>query len=116
MRRSIQMTAAIAGLVLAMGTSQAGAQAALPDISHATAHPPVRLRCDGDPPLAFTIIYYDTNPATLVADRHGHKIEMIQQPMASGIRYTAAGASYSEHQGVSWIIWPGHAKALRCVR
>jgi uncharacterized protein len=80
------------------------------------ARPPIRFRCDGDPPLGFTITYYATNPGTLVAERRGQKIVMVQQPMASGIRYTAANASYGEHQGVSWITWPGQPRALRCVR
>jgi len=80
------------------------------------ARPPFRFRCDGDPPLGFTITYYATNPGTLVAERRGQKIVMVQQPMASGIRYTAANASYAEHQGVSWITWPGQPRPLRCVR
>jgi uncharacterized protein len=88
-------------------SSQAGLPPALP---------PVRLRCDGDPPLGFTIAYYATTPGTLVAQRRDQKIVMIQQMMASGIRYTAANASYAEHQGVSWITWPGQPRPLRCVR
>jgi uncharacterized protein len=80
------------------------------------ARPPYRLRCDGDPPLGFTITYYATNPSTLVAQRRDQKIAMVQQPMGSGIRYTAANATYAEHQGVSWITWPGQARPLRCVQ
>src|ERR1700758_2337684 len=49
------------------------------------ARPPIRLRCDGDPPFGFTITYYATNPQTLVAERRGQKIVMVQQPMGSGI-------------------------------
>jgi hypothetical protein len=41
---------------------------------------------------------------------------MVQQPMASGIRYAAPGAAYAEHQGVSWITWPGQPRPLRCLR
>jgi uncharacterized protein len=77
---------------------------------------PFRFRCDGDPPLGFTITYYATNPSTLVAQRRDRKIVMVQQPMASGIRYAAPGATYAEHQGVSWITWPGQPRPLRCLR
>ena len=80
------------------------------------ARPPIRLRCDGDPPFGFTITYYATNPQTLVAERRGQKIVMVQQPMGSGIRFAAARASYGEHQGVSWITWPGQPRTLRCAR
>lgn len=79
------------------------------------ARPSFRVRCDGDPPLSFTITYYATNPGTLVAEHRGRKIVMVQQLMASGIRYAAQGASYAEHQGVSWIIWPAQPRPLRCL-
>jgi len=89
-------------------------------VSSAAGLPPARLpfrwRCDGDPPLAFTITYYATDPGTLVAERRGQRIVMVQQPTASGVRYTATGASYAEHQGVASINWPGQPHALRCVR
>ena len=80
------------------------------------ARPPIRLRCDGDPPLGFTITYYATDPGTLVAEHRGEMIVMLQQLTASGVRYTWSAASYSEHQGVSWIAWPGQPRPLRCVR
>jgi Membrane-bound lysozyme-inhibitor of c-type lysozyme len=107
------MTAGLA-LVAAAGPVQASAHAST--VGLPPARPPVRFRCDGDPPLAFTITYYATDPGTLVAERRGRRIVMTQQPMASGVRYTAAGASFAEHQGVAWITWPGQPRPLRCVR
>jgi uncharacterized protein len=89
-------------------------------VSSAAGLPPARLpfrfRCDGDPPLAFTITYYATDPGTLVAEWRGQRIVVVQQPMASGVRYTAAGASYAEHQGIASITWPGQPRPLRCVQ
>lgn len=79
------------------------------------AQPPVRFRCDGDPPLAFTVTFDDREPGSVVVEHHGRRITMQQQPMASGIRYTADEASYSEHQGEARITWPGLRPALRCL-
>lgn len=81
---------------------------------NAPALPPVGFRCDGDPPVAFTITFYQTHPAMLVAERRGQRIIMTQQVTASGILYKGIDSEYAEHQGEARIVWPGQPMPLRC--
>ena len=78
------------------------------------AMPPVWFRCDGDPPLGFKITFYKSGVGSLVAERHGTRVVMVQDPTASGIRYSGDGSEFAEHQGIARIIWPGLPGALRC--
>jgi hypothetical protein len=82
-------------------------------LSPALASPPIRLRCAGDPPLAFAL-NYASGGRTMVLTRRGQHRQLMQQPSASGTWYTAPGVSYREHQGYAIIMWPGQARPLVC--
>lgn len=75
---------------------------------------PVGYACEGvaDQPVTATF-YPDTEPATAVITVGNDQVIAFQQPMASGVRYTADGVEFQEHQGEVTLIWFGSTFTCR---
>lgn len=65
---------------------------------------------DGD----VMVTYFETDPATAVAQFKGEESFMNRQPSASGARYLGRNESLWEHQGEATIVWGYEAPEMRC--
>lgn len=75
---------------------------------------PISYVCDGDAANAVVAIYFETEPATLIAEYHGAQSLMYQQLSASGARYAGRNESLWEHQGEARITWGYQAPEMVC--
>jgi uncharacterized protein len=76
---------------------------------------PYTFACEGDPRNEVIVNYFDTTPASLVAERGDSVSMMIQEPVASGTLYTGRNEAIREHQGEAMIRWGYGAPEMRCV-
>ncbi|AEY01389.1 lipoprotein [Oceanimonas sp. GK1] len=77
---------------------------------------PFRFTCNGNPANEVVVTFFDTEPATLIAE-YGDRVSlMYAQPAASGSRYEGRNESFWEHQGEATIQWGYQAPEMRCVR
>lgn len=70
--------------------------------------------CNGDPRNEVSIVFFQTDPASLIAERGDSVSLMFQQPAASGTRYQGRNESFWEHQGEATLTWGYGAPAMRC--
>ena len=77
---------------------------------------PFTFACDGDPRNEVIVNYFDTRPASLVAERGDSVSMMIQEPVASGTLYVGRNEAIREHQGEAMIRWGYGAPEMRCVQ
>lgn len=70
--------------------------------------------CDDNAATRYTVTFFATDPATLIADRGDETSLMYQQPSGSGTRYQGRNETYWEHQGEATITWGVGAPELRC--
>ena len=75
---------------------------------------PFRFVCDGDAANEVTATYFQTDPATLIAERGDSVSLMYQQRSASGAKYQGRNESFWEHQGEARITWGHGAPEMRC--
>ncbi|WP_101758826.1 MliC family protein [Oceanicoccus sp. KOV_DT_Chl] len=75
---------------------------------------PYRFSCDNNPAKEVVVTYFETVPATLIAE-HGDSVSlMYRQPAASGSFYQGGNESFREHQGEAQIVWGYQAPVMRC--
>ena len=75
---------------------------------------PVTWLCDGDSRNQVVVTFFQTEPATLIAERGDSTSLMTQQISASGSRYLGRNESFWEHQGEATIVWGYGAKEMKC--
>jgi len=74
----------------------------------------VRYACDGNPANEVVATFFNTNPASLIAERGDAVSFMVQQRSASGARYQGRNESLWEHQGEATVVWGFGAPEMRC--
>ncbi|MBT3067893.1 MliC family protein [Rhodoferax sp. U11-2br] len=74
----------------------------------------VSYACDGNPANALVATFFNTNPASLIAERGDEVSFMVQQRSASGARYQGRNESLWEHQGEATVVWGYHAPEMSC--
>lgn len=72
---------------------------------------PVTYICDGSEVIA---TYYETDPATAVANYNNEEKLLFVEPAASGARYRGPGISIWEHQGEAKITWGMDRPQMLC--
>ena len=77
---------------------------------------PFRFACDGEPRNDVVVIFFETEPPTLIAERGDQVSLMYRQPSGSGTRYQGRNETFWEHQGEATIVWGYDAPEMRCVR
>jgi uncharacterized protein len=75
----------------------------------------VRYICDGQPANEVMATYFETDPATLIAERGDSVSLMYVEPVASGAKYVGRNAWLWEHQGEATVVWGDGAPEMRCV-
>ncbi|QRM30691.1 MliC family protein [Microvirga sp. VF16] len=75
---------------------------------------PVTFVCGGDPRNEVTTTFFQTDPATLIAERGDSVSLMYVQPSGSGARYQGRNESFWEHQGEALVTWGHGAPEMRC--
>lgn len=77
---------------------------------------PVRFVCDGNPANEVVATFFQTEPATLIAERGDEVSLMFVQPSGSGAKYQGRNETFWEHQGEASITWGYGAPEMRCVK
>jgi uncharacterized protein len=75
---------------------------------------PVTFVYDGDPRNEVIATFFQTDPATLIAERGDSTSLMYVQPSGSGARYQGRNESFWEHQGEALVTWGYGAPEMRC--
>ena len=75
---------------------------------------PFRFVCENNPKNEFIITFYDTEPATLIAERGDQESLMHSVVSASGSKYQGRNEIFWEHQGEATITWGYEAPELTC--
>ncbi|MCW5889506.1 MAG: MliC family protein [bacterium] len=75
---------------------------------------PFTWQCDDNAASEFAVTFFETDPATLIAEHAGETSLMYQAPSGSGARYEGRNESYWEHRGEATIRWGDDAPELRC--
>lgn len=75
----------------------------------------VRYVCDGQPANEVVATYFETEPATLIAERGDSVSLMYVEPVASGAKYVGRNEWLWEHQGEATVVWGYGAPEMRCV-
>ena len=75
---------------------------------------PFRWRCNDAPHSEVITTFFETEPATLIAERGDETSLMFSQPAASGTRYAGRNETYWEHQGEATITWGYQAPEMTC--
>lgn len=77
---------------------------------------PVFFSCDGKPSNEVVVTFFQTVPATLIAERGDSVSIMFIQSDAGEKIYRGRNEIYWEHQGEALITWSYKAPEMRCVR
>ncbi len=75
---------------------------------------PVRFTCAGNPAGDITIRFFQTEPASALAQRGDQTSLMLAAPSGSGARYEGRNESFWEHQGVARVTWGDAAREETC--
>ncbi|WP_201838880.1 MliC family protein [Microvirga zambiensis] len=75
---------------------------------------PVTFICDGDPRNEVITTFFQTDPATMIAERGDSVSLMFVQPSGSGARYQGRNESFWEHQGEATVTWGFGAPEMHC--
>ncbi len=75
---------------------------------------PIYFVCDDNPAKVVVITYFDTKPASLMAEFGDSNSIMISQPSASGAHYQGPNEQFWEHQGEALITWGDNAAKMKC--
>ncbi len=79
-----------------------------------SARGPLRWACEGNAANELVVTFFDTQPASLIAERGDSQSLMFQVPAASGSQYEGRNERYWEHQGEVRLRWGYEAAELRC--
>ena len=75
---------------------------------------PIFYSCDNNPANEVIVTYFETTPASLIAE-HGDKTSfMTIQPSGSGAKYQGQNEQLWEHHGEATIIWGFQAPEMKC--
>lgn len=75
---------------------------------------PISYFCDDDPAKEVVATYFQTDPATLLAE-YGESVSVMYiQPSGSGAKYQDRNKTLWEHQGEALITWGFEAPEMRC--
>ena len=75
---------------------------------------PVRYMCEDNPANEVVVMFFQTDPATLIAE-HGDRVSLMYiQPGGSGTRYQGRNETFWEHQGEALVTWGHGAPEMRC--
>ncbi len=77
---------------------------------------PVTYQCNGNPADEVIVTFFQTEPATLIAERGDSTSLMVQTVSASGARYEGPNELFWEHQGEATIRWGYDAPEMQCVK
>ena len=77
---------------------------------------PVYYECEGNPASEVAVMFFKTDPPTLIAERGDSVSLMYQQPTGSGVKYLGRNESLWEHQGETLITWGYGALESHCKR
>lgn len=75
---------------------------------------PYQFVCGDKNPRPLEVVFYETQPSTLVANFAGDKSLMFQQRMGSGIYYRGRNEWFKEHQHHTTIQWGYQKPVLTC--
>ncbi len=75
---------------------------------------PVFFVCDDQPAKEVVVTYFETDPATLIAEYGDSVSLMFVQPSGSGAKYEGRNESFWEHQGEAMITWGYEAPTMKC--
>lgn len=70
--------------------------------------------CDGNAANEVVATFFETDPATLIAERGDGVSLMFRQPSASGSKYQGRNEIFWEHQGEVLVTWGYRAPQMRC--
>jgi len=68
----------------------------------------------GNPTSEIVIMFYETDPRTLVATRGNNSALMYIVPSGSGTRYQGRNETFWEHQDEASIVWGAGTAQMRC--
>jgi membrane-bound inhibitor of C-type lysozyme len=77
---------------------------------------PVNFTCDDAGASSVTVVFFETNPATMLATRGNDTALLFIQPSGSGAKYQGQTVTFWEHQGEALITWGHDTKAMRCIK
>lgn len=77
---------------------------------------PVYYQCEGNPASEVSVMFFKTEPPTLIAERGDSVSLMYQQPSGSGVKYLGRNESLWEYQGETLITWGYGALESHCKR
>jgi len=77
---------------------------------------PVFYACDDDPANEVVVTYFETAPATLIAEYGDSSSLMFSQPAGSGTKYEGRNEMLWEHQGEAVIRWGYDVPEMQCVK
>jgi len=75
---------------------------------------PFRFICDQNPASEIIVTFFQTDPATLIAERGDSVSLMYLQPSGSGAKYQGRNETFWEHQGEALVTWGVGAPQMRC--
>ena len=75
---------------------------------------PVSFICDGNPANEIEATLFQTDPATLIAERGDSVSLMYLQPSGSGGKYQGRNEIFWEHHGEALITWAYGAPKMHC--
>jgi len=77
---------------------------------------PVYYECEGNPASEVAVMFFKTDPPTLIAERGDSVSLMYQQPSGSGVKYLGRNETLWEHQAETIITWGYGAPESHCKR
>lgn len=75
-----------------------------------------RFQCGASPADALLASFFQTDPASLIAERGDRTAFLLVQPSGSGARYGGGGVDFWEHQGEVRLRWGAGSPELLCRR
>lgn len=75
---------------------------------------PVFFACDGNPANELVTTFFETEPATMIAERGDRSILMFSVPSGSGAKYQGGDYSFWEHHGEARVTWGYGAEEMLC--
>ena len=75
---------------------------------------PVTFVCNDNRQSEVLATFFQTDPATMIAERGDSVSLMYIQPSGSGARYQGRNESFWEHQGEALVTWGYGAPEMRC--
>ena len=75
---------------------------------------PVTYFCDGDQKNQVIVVFFQTDPPTLYAERGDSVSWMFLQPSASGSKYQGRNETFWEKGGESLITWGYDSREMHC--